>query len=262
MFATLNADNVRHQHGVVRGYRAAGLGDHRRVRQTVLFAGIANRPDNIVGVFVQAIVHRAIRLRAGTFIVHAQTAADVEALDINAQLVQLNVETRRLTHAGGDIANVRHLWAEVEVQQLNAVQTATFTQDFHQLQNLVGRQTELRFFTAGGLPFTGALRSQTRTHAKARDHVQTFCLFQHNGDFRHLLDDQIDLMAHLLAHQRQTNVFTVFIAVTDDHATGHARMRQHRHQLGFGTGFQTQRFAGVDQRLNDTTMLVNLDRVN
>ncbi len=103
------------------------------------------------------------------------------------------------------------------MQQLNAVQTTTLAQNFYQLQHLVGRQAELGFFTAGGLPFSGTLRRQTRTHAKARHHVQTLGLFQHDGDFSHLLDNQIDLVAHLLANQRQTNVFTVFIAVTDDH---------------------------------------------
>ena len=122
IFVTLNADNIRYQHGVVRRDRAAGFGDHRRVRQAILFTGIANRPDDVVGVFVQAIVHRAVGLRTGPFIVDAETAANVEALNIHAQLVQLNVETRRFTHAGGDIANIGHLRAKVEVQQLQAVQ--------------------------------------------------------------------------------------------------------------------------------------------
>lgn len=72
---------------MVRGHRAAGLGDHRRVRQAILFAGIADRPDDIVGVFVQTVVHRAIGLRAGAFIVHARAAADVEALNVDAQLM-------------------------------------------------------------------------------------------------------------------------------------------------------------------------------
>ena len=103
------------------------------------------------------------------------------------------------------------------MQQLNAVQTTALAQNFHQLQYLICRQTEFRFFAAGGLPFTGTLRGQTRTHAKTWHHVQALGFFQHDSDFCHLLDNQIDLMAHLLANQRQTNVFTVFIAVTDDH---------------------------------------------
>ena len=262
VFATLNADDVRHQHRVVRGDRTTRFGNHRRVRQAVLFARIANRPDDVVGIFVQAVVHRAVGLRAGTFVVHAQAAAHVEALNVHAKLVQLNVETGGFTHAGGNIANVRHLRTEVEVQQLDAVQTTTLAQNFHQLQHLVCRQAELGFFAAGRLPFTGTLRGQTRTHAKARYHVQTLGFFQHDGDFGHLFDDQIDLVAHLLADQRQTNVFAVFIAVTDNHAAGHARMRQHCHQFSFRTGFQTQRFAGVDQRFNDATMLVYFDGVN
>ena len=142
VFTTLNADNVRYQHGMVRGYRAARLGDYRRMRQTVFFTGVANSPDDVVGVFVQTVVYGTVRLRTGTFVIYAQTTAHVEALDINAKLVQLNVETRRLTYAGGDITNVRHLGAEMEVQQLDAVQTTTLAQNFYQLQHLVCRQAE------------------------------------------------------------------------------------------------------------------------
>ena len=112
------------------------------MRQTVFFTGVANSPDDVVGVFVQTVVYGTVRLRTGTFVIYAQTTAHVEALDINAKLVQLNVETRRLTYAGGDITNVRHLGAEMEVQQLDAVQTPTLAQNFYQLQHLVCRQAE------------------------------------------------------------------------------------------------------------------------
>ena len=133
---------------MVRGDRATGFGDHRRVRQAVFFTGIADRPDDVVRVFVQAVVYRAVRLRAGPFVVHAEAAAHVEALNIHAKLVQLDVETRGFTHAGGDVANIGHLRTEVEVQQLNAVQTTALAQDFHQLQHLVCRQAELGFLAA------------------------------------------------------------------------------------------------------------------
>ena len=39
-------------------------------------------------------------------------------------------------------------------------------------------------------------------------------------------------------------------------------MRQHGHQFGFRTGFQSQRLAGMDQRFNHATVLVNLNRVD
>ena len=148
------------------------------------------------------------------------------------------------------------------MQQLNAVQAAAFTQNLDQLKHLVGREAELGFFTAGRLPLTGALRCQTGAHTQTRNHVQALGLFQHDGDFGHLFDNQIDLMAHLLADQRQTNIFTVFITVTDDHATRHTCMRQHGHQLGFRASFQPQRFTGVDQRFDHATMLVHLNRVD
>lgn len=39
-------------------------------------------------------------------------------------------------------------------------------------------------------------------------------------------------------------------------------MCQHRHQLCFGTGFQTQRFARMNQGLDHAAVLVNFDRIN
>ena len=116
IFVTFHADDIRHQHGMVRSHRTARFGDYRRMRQTIFFTRITNCPDDVVGVFIEAIVYGAVRLRTGAFIVHAQTAADVEALNIDAQLVQFHIETRRFTNACGDIANIRHLRTEVEVQ--------------------------------------------------------------------------------------------------------------------------------------------------
>ena len=86
------------------------------------------------------------------------------------------------------------------MQQLNTVQTTALAQHFYQLQHLVCRQAEFRFLSAGGLPFAGPLRRQTRTHAQTRNNIQSFSFIQHDSDFRHLLDDQIDLMAHLFAN--------------------------------------------------------------
>ena len=62
-----------------------------------------------------------------------QTAADVKALNVDAQLMQFDVETRGFTHAGGDIANIGHLRTEVEVQQLQALKVPCGTQDLDQL---------------------------------------------------------------------------------------------------------------------------------
>ncbi len=167
----------------MRSHRTTRFGDYRRMWQTIFFTRITNRPDDVVGVFIEAVVYGAVRLRTGAFIVHAQTAADVEALNIDAQLVQFHIETRGFTNACRDIANIRHLRTEVEVQQLQAVETPGFTQRFNQLQYLSRRQAKLRFFPAGGLPFTRALRSQTCTHAQTRNDIQTFCFIQHNGNF-------------------------------------------------------------------------------
>ncbi len=62
VFVTFHADDIRHQHGMVRSHRTTRFGDYRRMRQAIFFTGIANRPDDVVGVFIEAIVHRTIGL--------------------------------------------------------------------------------------------------------------------------------------------------------------------------------------------------------
>ena len=116
---------------MVRGDRAARLGNDRRMRQVIFFASITDRPNDVVRILVQPVVNGTIRLRARPFVVHAQTAAHIEALNVHAELVQFHIETRRFTHAGRDITDIRHLRTEVEVQQLDAVQTTALTQDFY-----------------------------------------------------------------------------------------------------------------------------------
>src|SRR5690606_25548393 len=109
ILAAFNTDNIGNQHRMVRGYRPPRLGARRWMRQTVPCTGLTKRPDNVVRVLVQAVVYGAVRLRARSFVVHTQTAADVETLDVDAKLMQLDIEASRFTYARGDIANIGHL---------------------------------------------------------------------------------------------------------------------------------------------------------
>ena len=150
----------------------------------------------------------------------------------------------------------------MEVQQLQALQAVCLTQHINQLKHLCGSQAEFGFFTAAGLPFAGALRSQTRPHTQARHHIKIFGFFKHHRNFRHFFNHKIDFVTEFLAHQGKTDILTVFIAVADDDTAGHTCVRQYCHQLGFGTGFQPQRLPGIDQGFNHAPLLVNLNRIN
>ena len=105
----LHTDHIGYQYGMVRRQGAAGFGNDCRVRQTVLFTGIADSPDHIIGILIQPVVHRAVRLRTGTFIIHPEAAADIKALNIDTQLMQFDIETGGFTDTGRDIADIRHL---------------------------------------------------------------------------------------------------------------------------------------------------------
>ncbi|MNI48451.1 hypothetical protein D3C73_1030140 [compost metagenome] len=78
--------HVGDQHRVVRGHRAAALGDDARRGQAVFFAGIGQRLHDVAGVRIQAVVDRAEAARTGAFIIHAQAAAHVDVGDLRTQL--------------------------------------------------------------------------------------------------------------------------------------------------------------------------------
>ncbi len=77
----LDLADVGHQHRVVGGHRATGLGEDVRRSQPVLGAGLGQRGDDGRRVLVEAVVHRAFAARTRALVVHGQPAADVHVAD-------------------------------------------------------------------------------------------------------------------------------------------------------------------------------------
>ena len=143
------------------------------MRQVELAAHIADAPDHVVGVLGEAVVRGAVALGTGALVVHTQAAAHVHHLDLGAKTAQLGVEAAALADAALDVADVGDLGAQVEVQQLQAVQLAEAAQTLHQRQDLGGGETELGHGTAARFPHAGAGGRQTGAHPDVGLDVET-----------------------------------------------------------------------------------------
>ncbi len=258
----LHFRDVSDQHRVVRGHRAAALGEDPRRRQAVFLAGVGQRLHDVAGVGMQAVVDGAIAARTGTFVIDAQTAADVDVANPGAQLGQLHEIARGLAHAVGDVAHVGYLRAHVEVQQIQRLGVLGVAQRLPQVQHLPRRQAELGLVAAAVLPLARAQRGQAHANAQARLDVQRARFLQHQLQFRRLLDDDEGLQAQFAPDQRQADVFAVLVAVADDQPA-RPRQRQHRHQFRLAARFQAETLAVVaGQGAGHAAVLVDLDRVH
>jgi len=106
---------------VVGDDRSAALADDVRVRNLLGVADVRNVIDDVVGVFLERVVGGAVKRRPAAVIIHPQAAADVQILDVEPHLVQFGVEARGFLHGLLNDEDVRHLRADVEMQQPETV---------------------------------------------------------------------------------------------------------------------------------------------
>ena len=91
---------------------------------------------DVVRVLLDAVVHGTEAARARAFVVHAQSAADVEYLDVGAVGAELGVVPRRLAHAELDVLDVGDLRTHVEVHHLQRRQKIRRAQTCNRVQHL------------------------------------------------------------------------------------------------------------------------------
>src|SRR6266581_809559 len=85
--------------------------DDLGVGHALRVADIGDVIDDVVGVFLEAIVGGAVESRAAAVVIHAQAAADVDVLEGETHLVELGVITGGLLNGLFHRENVRHLRA-------------------------------------------------------------------------------------------------------------------------------------------------------
>ncbi len=260
----LDVDHLEQEQRVVRGEGAPRLADQVRHRLLVLAAGLAQRVHDVVGVFLQRVVHAGVRRGVGAVVVHAQPAADVHVGDVHAHLAQFHVEPRDLLQPRLDEPDVGDLRAEMEMdepQDVEAAEAAELLDGLHELRRV---EPELRLLAAALRPPAESARGELDAHARRGRHLHLVGHLQQHVDLAQLLDDDEHLVAELLPHQGEAHELLVLVTVAHDHVVGVLGEPEHRLQLRLAPTLETHAVRGAELHdlLHHVPLLVDLDRID
>src|SRR4029079_1574216 len=104
-------------------------------------------------------------------------------------LVQLGVNARSFLHGALDRLDVRHLGADVKMQELEAMAEVLRLEESGGGEKFDGAEPELRVCAAAFGPASGALAEQAGANADQRFDIQLFRNLDDLAKFLELLDD-------------------------------------------------------------------------
>ena len=219
--------------------------------------------DDVVGVFLQRVVHRRFEVGLRAVVIDAEAAADVHEFEAGALLGQLAIHACRFVQCALDDADVRDLAAEMEVEELQAILHAAFLQFFEAAQDFGDRQPELGAEAARRLPAAGSACGQLDAHADVRTHADLLRVLEHQLQLGVFFDDRDDLAAHLLRQHRHLDEFEILEAVADDRRVV-GRHRRDGEQLRLAAGFETEAVLGAEVQdfFDHLALLIDLDRID
>ncbi len=256
------AENLHNQHAVMGDNCAATLADDVRVRHFLGVADIGDVINDVVGIFLEGVVGGAVEGGPAAIVIHAQTAADVEVFDVKPHLVELGVKPRSFLDGFLDNENVRHLRADMEMQQLEAVGEAFCFEHFRGGQQLGGAQTELGVFTGALRPFAGAPAQEARADADEGFQAELPGQRDDLAQLFELFDDHDHLLVQFGPEQRHANETGVLVTVADNQAALLVLHGQAGEQLRLAADFQAELegLARIQNLLHHLAQLVYFDR--
>ena len=150
------------------------------------------------------------------------------------------------------------------MDELHAVFHFLFLDVVQCFQEFGAVEAELAVVSAGFFPLAAAGTCQLDANADVRAHADTAGKFHHQMEFVHLLDDDENLLAHLLREEGELDKILVLVAVADDEGVGIVHIGKHRVEFGLGTGLETdvELFAVAHHLFKDRALLVHLDGEN
>src|ERR1022692_4190165 len=212
------AEHLHNQHAVMGDNCPTALADDVGVRHLLRVADIGDVINDVIGVFLERVIGGAVEGGPAAVVIHAQAAADVEVFDLKPHLVKLGVKAGSFLNRLLDDENVRHLRADMEMEQFEAVSEILRLEHFRSGQQLGRAQTELGVFTGALRPFAGAAAQEAR--ADADDGLDAELPGQRDdlAQLLELLDDHDHLLVQFGAEQRHANETSVLVAVADNQA--------------------------------------------
>ena len=235
--------------------------DDLRMRHLFLITNLPDVKNDVVGVLLQGVIGRTVKGRPASIVIDTQTAADIQRLDDKTHLAKLGVKARRLLHGLFNGKDVRHLRADVEMKQAEAMLHFFRAQNLRRRHQLGRVQPELGVFPATVGPFARPFARQPHADSEHRLHAHLTRDRDDVPQLLQLLDHHHHFLAQLDAHQRHADEQSIFVAVADNQAARLVLKRQAGEQLGLAPNLQAElvRLARVQDFLHHFAQLVDLD---
>ena len=234
------------------------------MRNARLVAGLLDEGHHVVRVLLRRVVLRRVEVGARPVVVHAQAAAHVDDARRRSHLVQPHEHPARLGQRVLVGADGRDLGADVEVQELEAVEHVLGTQALHGGHDLGRREPELRARARRLDPLARALRREAHPHSEVGPDSQLPGGLDHEVDLVEAVDHDDRSAAELLGQQRQLHVGVVLVAVADDQRVRRVQQRQRDQQLRLAARLQAHALGGavLDDLLHHVPLLIHLDGID
>src|SRR6266480_6567873 len=176
--------------------RAPAFAHDGWVRDAFRITNVHDAPDDVVGVFLERIICRAIEIAARTIVIDAKPAADIQISKLMPELRNLCVITGAFTHSPLDGRNVRYLRTDVEMDEFKTMCEAGRFQHFARGNETCRIETELRVLTATRSPLSSSFAVKAHSNSDVRFHADFLCcadclleLFEFLGNDDHLLTE-------------------------------------------------------------------------
>ena len=210
-------EHLEDQDRVMSRQCPAALGNDIRMWDAVFIADIYQCRNGVIHIFLNGIVYTTFTIgRTGSVIINAQSAADVHKLHIESHRVKLHVKLRSFAQSRLNATNLRHLAANMEMNQFQAIFQPLAFHKVKRFEQFAGSQTELAGITTRFFPFSTAGRSQFNTNTDIGLYIQLLRHFGYQFQFIHLLYYEEDTFTHLLGKECQFDITFVFIAVANN----------------------------------------------
>src|SRR4029453_4591638 len=258
------AECFHHQHGMVGDDGASALANNGGMPDALGIAHVHNVPNDVVGIFLERIICRAVEVPARTVIINSKTAAHIEIRELVPKLAQFGIVTCRFAYRALDRGDIRHLRSDMEMKQLEARHKPGLFQHLTGCNEVGCIETEFRVLATARRPFARPFAMQAHTNAdvwldpnfvrSANDLLELLQLFSNNDD----------RFAKFTSHKGNANKSRIFVAVTNNQALGVLVHGERGDQFRFAARFETKmkRLTRIDDFLNHFAQLVDLDRKN
>ena len=156
-----HAEDIEHQHAVVRHEGPSALGNDRRVRDLRLITHRFQVVDDVVCVLLKRVVDAGFEVGLRPVVVDPQPAANVHILQTGARFHELDIHAGRFVQGTFDDPDVRNLASQVKVQELKAIFHPSGLELFEAPQDFGDRQAKPRNRISSGRPIERSCRSST-----------------------------------------------------------------------------------------------------